>query len=222
MLITLNIIYIDVYLIKQKLKAMKNLFKQATRLSSIALVAFSMILFTGCERETETLDSTTANFNANKPGDMSIGEIAEGNPNFTVLLAAIDYVDDELDAGLRDLFTNGTDQYTVFAPTNDAFVDLLGVLGASELGDLDPELVLDVLKYHVVEGRRASNSVVPKNRPRKIETLLEVSFYVNSDLSIDAVGNTSNIIAEPEPLFDISASNGIIHAIDAVLLPIEL
>lgn len=201
---------------------MKKLTLKATRITTIVLVAFSMILFTGCERDTETIDTTTANFNANKPGDMSIGEIADSNENFSILMAAIDYVDDELETGLRDLFTNGNDQYTVFAPTNDAFIDLLGVLGANELSDLDPELVLNVLLYHVTEGRRASNSVVPKNNPKEIETLLGVSFYVNSDLSIDAVGNSANIIAEPEPLFDISASNGIIHAIDAVILPIEL
>lgn len=201
---------------------MKKLTLKATRITTIVLVAFSMILFTGCERDTETIETTTANFNANKPGDMSIGEIADSNENFSILMAAIDYVDDELETGLRDLFTNGNDQYTVFAPTNDAFIDLLGILEADELEDLAPELVYNVLLYHVTEGRRASNSVVPKNNPKEIETLLGVSFYVNSDLSIDAVGNSANIIAEPEPLFDISASNGIIHAIDAVILPIEL
>ena len=199
---------------------MTPLFKSASRITSFFLVALSIFMFTACEQEPVSDVTTTADFNANKPGDMSIGEIADGNENFTILMAAIDYVDTELGAGLRDLFTNGTDQYTVFAPTNEAFVNLLGVLGASELGDLDPALVLDVLKYHVTEGRRPSNSVVPKNRPREIQTLLGVSFYVNSDLSIDAVGNTANIIAEPEPLYDISASNGIIHAIDAVILPI--
>lgn len=60
------------------------------------------------------------------------------------------------------------------------------------------------------------NSVVPKQKPRVIETLLGETFAVNKDLSIDAVGNTANITAA-----DISASNGIIHLIDAVILPIE-
>ncbi|NNL34113.1 MAG: fasciclin domain-containing protein, partial [Flavobacteriaceae bacterium] len=49
-----------------------------------------------------------------------------------------------------------------------------------------------------------------------IQTLLGVPFQVNSDAQIIAVGNTSNIIAT-----DISASNGIIHVIDQVLLPIN-
>lgn len=201
---------------------MKKLVKQATRLSSMILVAFSLVLFTGCEKETEIQETATADFNANKPGDLSIGEIAESNENFSILLAAIDYVDGELNKGLRDLLTYGNDQHTVFAPTNDAFINLLGILEVDELEDLSPELVYDILLYHLTEGRRASNSVVPKNNPKEIETLLGVPFYVNSDLSIDAVGNSSNIIAEPEPLYDISASNGIIHAVDAVLLPIEL
>ena len=151
----------------------------------------------------------------NKPGDQSIAAIAI-NDGFTELIGALSYVDDELDAGLVDLFLNGTDQYTVFAPTNDAFLALYEALGVDEITEVDAGLVLDVLFYHVTEGRRASNSVVPPMKPRKIETLLGVSFSVDRDAMITAVGNTAYIVAP-----DISASNGIIHVIDAVILPIE-
>ena len=149
-------------------------------------------------------------------GEQSIAEIAIENDDFNELVAALSYVDQELNTGLVALFLNGTDQYTVFAPTDAAFENLYSALQVDGITDLDAELVLDVLLYHVTEGRRAANSVVPKNNSRDIETLLGVSFAVNIDGSIDAVGNSAKIIAA-----DISASNGIIHVIDAVILPIE-
>ena len=51
---------------------------------------------------------------------------------------------------------------------------------------------------------------------RKIETLLGENFYVYPNASIQAIGNTANITVA-----DISASNGIIHVIDTVILPID-
>jgi uncharacterized surface protein with fasciclin (FAS1) repeats len=167
------------------------------------------------------------------PGDETIVDIAlsaatdPSDPlyeEFTQLVAALTYVDEPpLEAGLLPLLS-GTNQFTVFAPTDDAFNDLYvalsGILGETidEITDLPQALVLDVLKYHVTNGRRASNSVVPRNNQRFIQTLLGVKFAVNPDLSIEAVGNTANIV---NPFFDISASNGIIHVIDAVILPID-
>jgi transforming growth factor-beta-induced protein len=155
-----------------------------------------------------------------KKGDMSIAEIAI-NQGFDSLVVALSYVDSELETGLVDMFLNGTDQYTVFAPTNDAFVALVG---NGEISDLPADLVLDVLLYHVTEGRRATNSVVPKKNIRNIETLLGVPFTVDTTPMIHAVGNTANFVKDSEDnlLVNISASNGIIHVIDAVILPVEL
>jgi len=154
----------------------------------------------------------------NMKGSESIAEIAINN-GFSELVGALQYVDAELDAGLVNLFLNGKDQYTVFAPTNDAFYGLYDALGEDVQGitDLPATLVLDVLLYHVTDGRRSANSVVPKNNYKYIETLLEgATFMVDSSGMITATGNTANIVAA-----DISASNGIVHVIDAVILPIE-
>lgn len=151
----------------------------------------------------------------NAPGNDPIAVIAiEGG--FNELVEALSYVDSELDAGLVNLFLNGKDQYTVFAPTDDAFMALYDALGISDITDLDASLVLDVLLYHVTDGRRASNSVVPRRNYRTIETLLGATFQVTPDAQIMAIGNSANIIAA-----DISASNGVIHVIDQVILPIE-
>ena len=150
------------------------------------------------------------------PGDQSIAEIAI-DAGFTELVAALFYVDEELGAGLVDLFLDGTDQFTVFAPTDEAFENLYDAQGYDGISDVPPEVVLDVLFYHVVEGRRAANSVVPPVRDRTITTLLGASFTVNSDAVItDIAGQEAEIL-----LPNISASNGIIHVIDTVLLPFE-
>jgi uncharacterized surface protein with fasciclin (FAS1) repeats len=150
------------------------------------------------------------------PGTDSIAQIAI-DAGFTELVGALVYVDDELDTGLVDLFMNGTDQYTVFAPTNEAFDNLYTALGVGGITDLPAELVLDVLLYHVTEGRRAANSVVPPVRPRMITTLLGATFTVDRNGVItDLAGQEANIVAA-----DISASNGIIHVIDTVILPLE-
>jgi uncharacterized surface protein with fasciclin (FAS1) repeats len=150
------------------------------------------------------------------PGADSIAQIAI-DAGFSELVGALVYVDTELDAGLVDLFMNGTDQYTVFAPTNAAFEALYLFLGIDGITDLPPELVLDVLLYHVTEGRRAANSVVPPARPRVITTLLGATFTVDRNAVItDLFGQHANIIGA-----NISASNGIIHVIDTVILPLE-
>lgn len=199
------------------------------------LIGFLSLFLVSCEKEdvvteTESYEmtvydvfaaSSTKKANADKkkgapaPGDEAIALIAI-NGGFDELVEALSYVDEELDAGLVNLFLYGTDQYTVFAPTDEAFEGLYSALGIESVRDLPAELVLNVLLYHVTEGRRAANSVVPPKNYRNVETLLGESFKVNPEKEITAIGNSANIIAA-----DISASNGIIHVIDAVILPIN-
>lgn len=201
--------------------------------SQIATVIVLSLFMVSCSTEDseiqeeltvyDLLENTSASAKARMknaapaPGEDPIAAIAIANGNFTQLVDALLYVDEELNAGLVDLFLNGTDQYTVFAPTDEAFASLYDVLEVESIRELDATLVLNVLSYHVVEGRRAANSVVPPKQSRSIETLLGVNFQVDRYASIMAVGNTAGFIAT-----DISASNGIIHVIDTVLLPIEL
>lgn len=202
-----------IYLVIKKIRVMKNLF-------NVLLLAILMV-FASCEKESvsESISTADASVNASPAadqGEMSIGMIATSNEDFEELVKALVYVDTELEAGLVDLFVYGTDNYTVFAPNDAAFEDLYTALGITTIEDLPADLVLDVLLYHVTDGRRFSNSVVPKKNPKEIETLLGASFYVNYDGSIDAIGNESSIIAA-----DIAATNGVIHVINSVLLPIE-
>jgi transforming growth factor-beta-induced protein len=193
----------------------KQLVKITTSLFAVTL---ALMIFSSCQKDNLTPSTETSfeeTMKSNKPGEFSIAEIAIAE-GFDSLVVALSYVDAELNTGLVDLFWYGTDQYTVFAPTNEAFAALLGNDTNAKIADLPAPLVLDVLFYHVTEGRRASNSVVPKKNLKNIETLLGVSFSVNADPKIIAVGNEANFVA-----VDISASNGVIHVIDAVILPIE-
>jgi len=203
-----------------------NTLKTVKRFQFIALAALAFFIVSCDKEDTELMgrpgnigqaavNNPGDNFRAPAPGDASIAEIAIA-AEFSELVGALTFVDDALNAGLVDLFLNGKDQYTVFAPTNDAFEGLYDALEIDGITDLDPELVLDVLLYHVTDGRRAANSVVPRRGTTTIVTLLGASFTVDPSGKITAVGNTANIVTP-----DISASNGIIHIIDTVILPIE-
>lgn len=146
------------------------------------------------------------------------------NGGFDELVAALTYVDEQLSTGLVDMFLNGKDQYTVFAPTNAAFTNLYALLSTvldteiDEITDIPAEVVLDVLLYHVTDGRRAANSVVPKNKERQITSLLEEMFYVRTDGSIrDGLTGLRDDATIDTP--NISASNGIIHVITQVIVP---
>lgn len=199
---------------------MKNIVLKSKTLALSAVLGIA-ILMTGCSKEdamspsssTSSTDLNNRN-GAPAPGTESIAQIAIDN-NFTQLVAALSYVDDSLNLGLVDMFMNGTDQYTVFAPTDSAFNNLYTALGVTGISDLPPTLVRDVLLYHVTDGRRAANSVVPPTGTRTITPLLGIDFTVSTAGVITAVGNTANITTA-----NISASNGIIHVIDAVILPI--
>ena len=175
----------------------------------ITIMAFSLLL-------ASALPAAANSNRAPAPGPDSIATIAV-DAGFTELVGALVYVDEELDAGLVDLFSTRSGQYTVFAPTNEAFEGLYEELEIDGITDLPAELVLDVLQYHVTEGRRAANSVVPPVRPRTINTLLGESFSVDRNGVITDIAGQKVSIDTP----NISASNGIIHVVDTVLLPLH-
>ena len=126
---------------------------------------------------------------------------------FSILIAALQAADP---AVIQTLSGNG--QFTVFAPTDAAFVSLLAELGVTADTLLsNQDLVTRVLLYHVARGNRNSTSVIHSNR---IRTLERGFLYQDGGVLTDANGRTANIIAT-----DIQASNGVIHVIDRVVLP---
>jgi len=116
------------------------------------------------------------------------------------------------DAEILEILTS-VGQHTVFAPTNSAF-DVLFAAAAENCVALSPELVNSVVKYHLTKGRRDSTAVI---RTPRIRTLLGAFFAQSAGLITDGAGEVATIIAT-----DIAASNGLIHAVDKVLLPFPL
>jgi transforming growth factor-beta-induced protein len=137
--------------------------------------------------------------------DESILDIAMGLDDFSSLVAAL------AKANLASTFMMEGD-YTVFAPTNDAFAVFLSSLGVS-FEDLTREDLLPILTYHVVGAKALSgslatgyiNSIYAAQEGYPVSMLVEVGDGVTLNGTI-SVTNA-----------DVEASNGVIHVIDAVL-----
>jgi len=110
-------------------------------------------------------------------------------------------------------------QLTVFAPTDQAFLDLTGAASEEDafngVAALGLPAVRQVLRYHLAPGRRAAKQVVDAKR---IPTLLRSEFLIKDRGSAeltDATDRTVGIVAPNAA----RVSNGIVHVIDGVLLP---
>jgi transforming growth factor-beta-induced protein len=195
------------------------------------LLAVGLVLV-GCSESTTqpnlSAAPAAATLNAGPPSDKSIVTLAVENELFE-LAGALTYVDTTLGLNLVETFnTCGDDQYTVFAPADSAFQNLYGLLSVvleteiDEITDIPAPIVADVLLYHVTDGRRSSNSVVPKKNMKSISTLLEEKFFVGNDLSIQdglselGVRDDARINTDA---FDVSACNGVVHLITQVIVP---
>ena len=149
-----------------------------------------------------------ANAQRFKPGDKTIAELAIMNGNFTTLVAALSCT------GLVGAVSDEDAELTVFAPTDAAFA-AAGLDATNICIAFDTETLTTILLYHVVGERRPSPSVI-NGRNKMIEMLAGGSIYPdgNRSLTIQANNSTVNIVIP-----DILASNGIVHAVDFVLLP---
>lgn len=113
----------------------------------------------------------------------------------------------------------GNGQRTVFAPTDDAFAALATELSLTvdELVAFllaNPDYLEDVLLYHIAHGRLYAEYVLPKDRINMLTKGRTGFLMQDSGVLTDNLGRDANIIVT-----DVEAANGIIHAIDAVVLP---
>lgn len=122
---------------------------------------------------------------------------------FDTLIAALLAADP---AVIETLSGNG--QFTVFAPTDDAFAAL--GLDETNIGSLPQGALTDILLYHVARGQRDSGDVTSSSQIR----MLNKQF---TDITVNSSGafiDNAQIIA-----VDVPAANGVIHVINGVLLP---
>jgi uncharacterized surface protein with fasciclin (FAS1) repeats len=140
---------------------------------------------------------------------------AAADPNFSILVTALTRSDLTFDFVGTLSTANGTAPapFTIFAPTNDAFVDLLAELNVTSLDDIDEPTLKGTLEMHAVAG--ANVLAAGLSDGMTIGTLGGniTANITNGATLTDANNRVSNIIAA-----DVQASNGVIHAIDKVLL----
>ena len=149
--------------------------------------------------------------------EKNIVEVAAGNENFSTLVAAVKA------AGLVDVLS-GTNQFTVFAPSNAAFDKLPKGTVASLLMPENKDALTDILMYHVVAGEYKAADVVKAIKANKgkfsVNTVkgekITLMMDGNNVVIKDAKGGKSVII-----MTDVDASNGVIHAVGNVLMPKE-
>jgi|TARA_B100001939_G_scaffold171116_2_gene147525 uncharacterized surface protein with fasciclin (FAS1) repeats len=149
------------------------------------------------------------------PVEMNIVETAVSNDSFSTLVAAVQAAD-LVDA----LSSDGP--FTVFAPTNDAFNNLPDGTLSTLLQPENQETLQSILTYHVVAGQFMAEDVVQAINDNggqfTVETLqggeLTLKLWEGNVYVKDTNGNKAQII-----ITDVETSNGVIHAINNVVLP---
>lgn len=154
---------------------------------------------TPAAEETEAADDAAAE----APG--TIVEVATAAGDFTTLVAAV---------GAADLAEtlSGEGPFTVFAPTDEAFAAALEQLGVTAEELLANPDLATILTYHVVPGTVLAADVVGLDGT-------EVTTVNGAPVTVTVEGDTVMINDATVVTTDIMASNGVIHVIDAVLLP---
>ncbi|WP_044403256.1 fasciclin domain-containing protein [Lacinutrix sp. Hel_I_90] len=141
--------------------------------------------------------------------------VAAGNENFSTLVAAVKAAD------LVETL-NSEGPFTVFAPTNDAFSKLPEGTVETLLKPENKEKLSGILTYHVVSGNldaaAVTKAITDNNGSFTVKTVQgeEITAMVVDGKVVltDANGNTATVV-----MADVKASNGIIHAIDTVVMP---
>jgi len=168
------------------------------RLGAMTAVALAAALtLSACGSDSESSTESTME-------EVSVGtivDVAVGAGNFSTLVAAVTAAD------LVETLS-GTGPFTVFAPTDDAFAALpAGVLDALLLPE-NKAVLAQILTYHVVSGSVMAADVTDG----------DVATVEGSNITLSTASgvtvNGANVVAA-----DVMASNGVIHAIDAVILP---
>lgn len=141
--------------------------------------------------------------------------VAAGNDNFSTLVAAVTA------AGLVETLS-GEGPFTVFAPTNDAFAKLPAGTVETLLLPESKDALTGILTYHVVAGKFEAAAVIEainaNNGTFTVTTVqggtIDLSLMDGNVILTDAKGGKATVV-----IADVAASNGVIHALDTVVMP---
>ncbi len=192
-------------------------------LKTISLLTLSLVLFTSCaekkKENTETTeeDSTEVLAQVMEVEEVApnIVEVAASNDNFSTLVAAVTAAD-----LVSTLSSEGP--FTVFAPVNDAFSKLPEGTVETLLKPENKETLTGILTYHVVSGKFEAAAVIDAINSNDgkftVTTVqgnaIDLSLADGKVVLTDAKGGTATVV-----IADVAASNGVIHAIDSVIMP---
>lgn len=182
-------------------------FKNLLLLTLLVLAVTSSFAFTDPTKEKIEKKETKK--------EATIVSVAAANDNFTTLVAAVKA------AGLVETL-NSDGPFTVFAPVNDAFGKLPKGTVATLLKPENKKLLTSILTYHVVAGEFKAKDVLKaikdNNGKFSIKTvqggMLTASLKGGKVILTDVKGNVSTVV-----ITDVDASNGVVHAIDTVVMP---
>ncbi|MEM6811198.1 MAG: fasciclin domain-containing protein [Pseudomonadota bacterium] len=180
---------------------MKKSFLTIAAVSAIALTSGYALAYGGGDKSEKTKMEKAEK----KAMKKNIVETAVSNENFSTLVTAVKQ------AELVEALSNPEAKFTVFAPTNDAFAQVPEESLAALLKDENKEQLQSVLKYHVI-GKKIKAADIPEGRS-KIETLQGQEITIFKDESGVTVDGQKVVIA------DVKTSNGVIHAIEGVVMP---
>ncbi len=170
---------------------------QRTRASFLvkvfALIAVFSFAFISC-KEDDSEPTPTQNIVA----------LAQGNPQLSTLVAALTKYPDLVST------LSGTGTFTVFAPTNTAFAGLLSAIGQTSLDDIPESVLRNVLQYHVVSTATVLSTQLTNG---EVTTVGGEKITVNVTSGVK-LNSTVNVVTA-----DVRATNGVVHVIDAVLVP---
>jgi uncharacterized surface protein with fasciclin (FAS1) repeats len=180
--------------------------KIAAIIIAAAIVIGGVVWFFVQNNEDETANTTESSQTVTEEAaapEQTIVDLAVATPELSTLVSAVQAAD-----LVETLSSEGP--FTVFAPTNDAFAALpAGTLDSLLLPENKQQLT-DILTYHVVAGKVMSSDL---SDGQVITTVNGATLTVSIADGVVKVGDATVTTA------DVEASNGVVHVIDAVLLP---
>lgn len=190
---------------------LKDMTMKLTKIATMGTLALSIAGLSACNNMTPSSSedvSTQTPTSSQAVSDMNVVQIAQSNADFSLLVEAVEA------AGFAAPLSNPNANFTIFAPTNEAFAQVLQETGMTkdQLFANKP-LLTKILGYHVING--AAPVYAEDIQPGAIAMLSKDTLMVTDQGQLkDENGRTTNIVKT-----DIAANNGVVHVIDKVLLP---
>jgi len=156
------------------------------------VVLLGIFILSGCKKDDNNLQPSK-----------TIVQVAESQSNLSSLVAALTKFPDLV------AVLNGSDKFTVFAPTNEAFAALLKTIGQTSIDDVPEPVLKSLLQYHVTTGSVLSTQLKAGNL--STANMESITVAVSPEITLN--GSAKVLTA------DVQASNGVIHIIDNVLVP---